>query len=242
VPPLIRILWIAAGLLAGNVWAQTTAYVLPTAPRYMEPVYLRISPGAFTGKNGYGATASMSGNKITVQFYALPEIGQYDYDVELGRFPAGTYSVEVTGALTIPEVQFTVAPSATPSSHPGNIPAVNYSDFWWDAAESGWRLAIQQGPTNELFAAWFAYDAMGKPVWYTLQPGLWTTANIFTTYSGPVYKTSGPYLGGAFDPSQVGIVQVGSGVLSFRNSNSGTFRFTIEGVTGVKTITRMPVE
>jgi hypothetical protein len=151
----------------------------------MEPVYLRISPGAFTGKNGYGATASMSGNKITVQFYALPEIGQYDYDVELGRFPAGTYSIEVTGALLIPELQFTVAPSATPSSHPGNIPAVNYSDFWWDASESGWGLAIQQGATNELFAAWFAYDAMGKPVWYTLQPGKWTTANAYIDVQRP---------------------------------------------------------
>ncbi len=119
---------------------------------------------------------------------------------------------------------------------------MNYSDFWWNPSESGWGLAIQQGATNLLFAAWFVYDAMGKPVWYTLQPGRWTTANIYTTYEGPVYKTNGPYFGGFFDPSQVGEMQVGTGVLSFRNSNSGTFRYTIEGVTGSKTITRMLIE
>ncbi|MEP6941846.1 MAG: hypothetical protein ABI981_02855 [Betaproteobacteria bacterium] len=243
-PTVLRLLFAAACLLAGNVWAQNTMSVIPAVPRYMEPVYLRISPGAFSGRNGYGATASMSGNKITVRFFAVIDIGQYDYDVELGRFPAGTYSVEVTGALTIPQVEFTVAASAIPSqlTQPGDVPAVNYSDFWWNEAESGWGLSIQQGPTNKLFAAWFVYDATGKPVWYTLEPGRWTTANIYTTYTGPVYKTSGPYFGGPFDPSQVGIVQVGTGELSFRNANSGTFRYTIEGVTGVKTITRMPVE
>jgi len=240
--PLLRLPVAIACLIVGTAWAQTKALVIPAAPRYMEPVYLRISPGALTGSNGYGATASMAGNKITVQFYALPEIGQYDYDVELGRFPAGTYSVEVTGALTIAATQFTVSAATPPTSHPGNIPAVNYSDFWWRPEESGWGLAIQQGATNLLFAAWFVYDAMGKPVWYTLQPGQWVTANIYTTYRGPVYKTSGPYFGGAFDPSQVGEVLVGTGELSFRNSNSGTFRYTIDGVSGEKAITRMLIE
>ena len=233
----------------GLFWSAVTALtvtVIPAAPRYLEPVYARLTPETFSGENIYGGQASMNGTNITVEYQALPEIGQYYYDVELGRFPAGTYTVQVQSRSGPVYAQFTVTPamrSTLPApSHPGNVPAVNYSDIWWTPSESGWGLSVSHGPTNILFAVWFVYDASGNPVWYTLQPGQWDTANIFTTYRGPIYKTSGPYFGAAFNPAQVGIVQVGTGALSFRDSNSGTFSYVVEGVTGSKNITRQAIE
>jgi len=163
------------------------------------------------------------------------------FDVELGRFPAGSYSVKVTG-LASASTQFSVSDAPGPSFYPRNIPAVNYSDIWWTPSESGWGLSIVQGPTNLLCAAWFVYDASGKPTWYTLQTGEWTYVSRGSVYTGPVYKTAGPYFGGPFDPAQVGITQVGTGTLSFRDSGSGTFGYTIDGVTGTKAIVRMPIE
>jgi hypothetical protein len=63
-----------------------------------------------------------------------------------------------------------------------------------------------------------------------------------TIYTGPIDKTNGPYFGGPFDPAQVGITQVGTGTLSFRHSDSGTFSYTVEGVAGSKAIVREQIE
>ena len=225
---------------SGALIAQATLEIIPAAPRYLEPVYVRIQSHQFYDYP-YGAKVSMAGNKITVVYYSYPELGSYPFDVELGRFPAGTYSVEVTG-LASASTQFSVADAPGTSFYPRNIPAVNYSDIWWTPSESGWGLSIVQGPTNLLFAAWFVYDASGKPTWYTLQPGEWTYVGRGSAYTGPVYKTTGPYFGGPFNPAQVGITQVGTGTLSFRDSGSGTFGYTIDGVTGTKAIVRMAIE
>jgi hypothetical protein len=226
---------------SGALMAQMTLEIIPAAPRYLEPVYVRINSHQFYG-NPYGAKVSMTGNKITVVYFSYPEITSYYYDVELGHFPAGTYSVEVMGTDGSASTQFSVADAPGASFYPRNIPAVNYSDIWWTPSESGWGLSIGQGPTNLLFAVWFVYDTSGKPTWYTLQPGEWINASFYTVYRGPIYKTTGPYFGGPFNPARVGITQVGSGELSFRDSGSGTFGYTVEGVTGTKAIVRMPIE
>jgi len=236
----------AAYCFAANVIADTVQ-ILPAAPRYMEPVYARILPDPFLQDQPYGAKVSMAGNVISILlFLPPPDIRAiYDYDVELGRLPSGTYTVQLVGD-SHPSAQFTVADAPTPPnpqfSHLPPVPAVNYSDIWWNPSESGWGLTIVQGPTNVLFAVWFVYDASGKPTWYTLEPGQATSAGQFTTFTGPIYKTNGPYFGGPFDPAQVGLTQVGTGTLSFRHSDSGTFSYTVDGVTGSKAIVRQQIE
>jgi hypothetical protein len=227
--------------------AALNVQILPAAPRYMEPVYARIFPDVFSGgQRAYGAKVSMAGNVISIELFLPPpdiDFEYPDYDIELGRLPSGTYTVQVRGS----SAQFTVADAPTPPnprfSQLPVVPAVNYSDIWWNPAESGWGLTIVQGPTNVLFAVWFVYDASGKPTWYTLETGQATSAGLVTTtFTGPIYKTNGPYFGGPFDPAQVGITRVGTGTLSFRHSDSGTFGSTIDGVTNSKAIVRQPIE
>lgn len=159
-----------------------------------------------------------------------------NFDVQLGQFPAGAYSVKVIYSATeVASAQFDVSPKSTAAG--AHRPLVNYSDLWATPQESGWGLSVHQHSSDLVFAAWYVYDQNKQPTWYTLQPGQWVT---FKTYTGPVYKTKGPYWGGPFDQSTVTIAQVGTATLTFDNFASGTFSYTIEGVTGTKQIARLP--
>ena len=76
--------------------------------------------------------------------------------------------------------------------------AVQYTDIWWNPAESGWGVNFIQAD-NLIFATFFIYGADQKPTWVTAQLTLGTN----NVWSGPVYLTGGPYYGAAWDPSQV---------------------------------------
>jgi hypothetical protein len=80
----------------------------------------------------------------------------------------------------------------------------------------------------------------GSP-WYTLQAELVETSAGVAF--GPIFKTNGPYFGGQFDPSQVGIAVAGSGQLLFSGGRyGGTFQYVVDGVVGVKSITRQIID
>ena len=216
-----------------------SAQIIPGSPRYLEPVYIRIKPRI--SHCVIGAKATMVGTTISVEYVKIVELCGYDYDVALGRFPAGTYTVNVQNEAT---VQFTVGASTLklPATYPGNEPSVDYSGMWWSPAESGWGLTIAQGATNKMFAGWFVYGPSGEPIWYTLEPGNWTSSAVLTTYTGPIFKTTGPYFGNVFNPASVVARQVGSGTLSFRYFNKGTFQYNVDGIQGTKNIERMIIE
>ena len=57
-----------------------------------------------------------------------------------------------------------------------------------------------------------------------------------------VFRTSGPHFAQLFDTRKVGFEPVGTAKLEFRDALTGVFRFDVEGVSGLKNITRMPVE
>jgi hypothetical protein len=226
-------------LLSGAAHAQSTPpiQVIPSAPRYLEPVYLRTNTGTSLAN---GARVSMVNGSLVVDFdWSLflgpPPQGGWTFDASLGSFPAGTYTVSANtsgGRLT---TQFTVSPrEAMPA------PSVDFTGMWWNPQESGWGMSIFQGPTNKLFAVWFVYDASGAPTWYTLQPGAWSSAQSF---SGPIYRTTGPYFVGPFDASQVKVEQVGNGTFTFWDSAHAHFQYTIGSQSmRDKALERQPVE
>jgi hypothetical protein len=116
--------------------------------------------------------------------------------------------------------------------------APNYQDLWWASpagAESGWGLNItHQGDT--LFVTWFTYDANGKGLWLVMSNGAKTGPG---TYAGTLYRTTGPsYAAAQWDVSKVVANPVGTAALSFANADSGTFTYTMNGVTQSKSIVR----
>ena len=126
----------------------------------------------------------------------------------------------------------TVAITRQPISG-GSLPGIDYTDLWYNAAESGWGLALaQQG--SVMFLAWYVYDAGGKPMWYVAS----NCAVSGTSCSGALYRTSGPPFGSTFDPHAVQVTQAGTVSISFSDPNNGVLSFTVNGVTATKNITR----
>ena len=114
-------------------------------------------------------------------------------------------------------------------------PTTDYSDLWWNPNESGWGLNLVQHPSRVLFGVWYTYEGDGTPTWFVMPQGTWTSS---TTYTGPIFATTGPGFTKHFNPGAVQPRQVGSGTLNFSSANTGTFSYSIDGVTGTKQLQR----
>jgi hypothetical protein len=116
-------------------------------------------------------------------------------------------------------------------------PANPWQDMWWAGlGENGWGMSVvQHGDT--LFAVVYAYDASGKPTWYVMPGGAWDAGH--TKYTGNVYAPKGaPY--SAYDAARFHAGSpVGTITLTVGGLDSVTLDYTINGVSGTKTITRM---
>lgn len=115
------------------------------------------------------------------------------------------------------------------------VPTVDYTDLWWNPAESGWGLAVTQ-QAQVMFLAFYVYDATGRAMWY-VAPDCKVVAGG-NGCSGTLYKTMGPAFGAGFDPAQVHVTTAGSVNVAFTDANNGRVNYTIEGVQGSKAITR----
>jgi hypothetical protein len=112
--------------------------------------------------------------------------------------------------------------------------STDFSDVWWTPSESGWGMPLVQ-QHNFIFATLFIYGVDGKATWVSAQ----LLAGAPVTFSGPLFVSSGPYYGGAFNPAAVNRRQAGSMQLDFSTIASGTVTYTIDGVTVTKPIQRM---
>ena len=112
-----------------------------------------------------------------------------------------------------------------------------FQGLWWNApagSESGWGLNIAH-QRDTIFATWFTYDANGTAWWLSMTAAL-AAGNL---YSGTLYETHGPPFNAVpFDSSLVIRAPVGTGALSFADANSGTFSYTVNGITQTKSIVR----
>lgn len=131
-----------------------------------------------------------------------------------------------------------VYPSLAQYLSSGAAPAVDYTDLWWNPDESGWGLKLIQHASRNIFGVWYTYELDGSRTWFVMPGGSWTSSSTFT---GTLFATSGPgYTAQPFDPNQVQSRQVGTATITFSDANNGTFSFTVDGISGVKVITRQP--
>ena len=121
--------------------------------------------------------------------------------------------------------------SATPNS-------VNYSDLWYNPAESGWGVNLaHQG--DVLFGTFFVYGAGEQAVWYSATFTLQSIgANGAITYAGDLFQTNGSAQGTAWDPALVKYRQVGTASLTFGDAAHAVLSYTADGVLVNKEITR----
>lgn len=215
--------------------------IVPASPKGQETIRLRVN----TIVGSLPQRIAMSANRITVTlieplFNDLLPLGPVD--VVLGQLPAGTYDVEAltrrtanTSTSSLGTTQFVVSDERI--GRPANAPIFNWTDLWWNASESGWGINITI-KNDQFFAAWFVYDAAGKPTWYTLQGGAWV--NIGGCYQGPIMKTSASASGGVLGLSNVNTTNVGSGIVCFYGYDTAEFQYTVEGMFNTKQIVRQP--
>ena len=167
-------------------------------------------------------------------------------DVELGALPAGDYRVELymtpqASGTPVESLAFQVRdPAQIAVFPPPPRPLTDYTGLWFNAQESGWGLSLFQGPTYAMFGLLFVYDNASRPEWYSIQGGRWTSS---TTWTGTVWRTTGPAFSGTFDPSQVMYSQMGTASLDFTQApgEEGMARFTyvINGVSRTRAVHRM---
>ena len=117
-----------------------------------------------------------------------------------------------------------------------SVPATNFTDLWWNPAESGWGLSFtQHAGTHQVFAVWYTYDPReadagggSKPLWIVMPGGTWTSP---TSITGPVYVLDGvPF---SLPGSDRTITQVGTFTISFSGSSNGTFTYSIAAPGGL---------
>ena len=238
-------------LSAGTVRAQLppsgTTVLLPANPTSADNIKLsmldRSCGGAFRYKaNPY--TVAMSQNNITVVLGETVNVGPYPLcppggareEIDLGRLPAGNYTLTVAeaanGVGNRSGVVFSNAPvTVTDARATKTAPYVrlDYSGHWWDPNDSGWGLFIWHDARDNLLAAWFTYTPDGKPIWYTFQPKWETSAATFTT---DLLQTS--RLPGATSPppNPTAYAVAGSASLDFTNfgtADEGKLTYTFAG-------------
>ena len=152
----------------------------------------------------------------------------------------GTFAYTVNGvsqSKPITREVFGPLPACVFGAQPNLALATNYQDLWWASpggSESGWGANFtHQGDT--IFITWFTYDFDGAP--------LWLSAPVYKTspgqYTGTMYRTTGPAFNAVpFDPQRVVDTEVGTATLTFTNGASGTFAYTVNGVSQARAIER----
>lgn len=126
------------------------------------------------------------------------------------------------------------------------VPAFNFTDMWWNPAESGWGISVVQkvpqgGTIDTLYAIWYVYDPRTldatnpggyAALWLPMSNGRWITS---TTYQLSIYVTKGTNFTQAWNPSDLSIPQtpIGTATFNWTDANNGTFTYSIQAQTGV---------
>jgi hypothetical protein len=151
----------------------------------------------------------------------------------------GTFAYTVNGISQTKNITREVfGPLPTCTFGAGNLAAAtNYQDLWWAApagSESGWGVNFtHEGDT--IFATWFTYDLDHTPMWLVVT----TQKTAPGTYAGTLYRTTGPAFNAVpFNPANVVATAVGTATLGFTDGTTGTFAYTVNGISQTKAVTR----
>jgi len=112
--------------------------------------------------------------------------------------------------------------------------ALSISDLYYKPGEDGWGVnVIQQNAI--LFITIFVYGSNNQATWYV---GPATALQSSGAYSGPLYQTTGPWLGTTFDPAAVGIRQVGNVSFAWDPVDPSTLTYSVDGTIVTKQVVR----
>jgi hypothetical protein len=147
----------------------------------------------------------------------------------------GTSSTEMVASGRMLPVASIGEPTTSGSCNvAANPPPSPHTGLFWNADESGWGMSITQ-QASMIFAAWYVYDAIGRPTWYVM-PSCPMSGNACTS---DIYGVVGGVpLGVPWNGAGKIVTKAGSGTLTYADNDNATFNFTLNGVVATKKITR----
>jgi len=207
-------------------------------------LWLVMSNGAMTGPNTYsGALYQTTGPAFNAVPFDPAKVTRSAVGNATFSFTDefnGTFSYTVNGVSAMKPITREVYDPRVPVCTLGGSTTANpnYQALWWASpagSESGWGLNVtHQGDT--LFITWFTYGPDGKGMWLV---GSNLTRTSDGIYSGPLYRTVGPpWNASPWNPAMVALTPIGNATLTFKDANSGTFAYTVNGISQAKAIER----
>jgi hypothetical protein len=173
----------------------------------------------------------------TQAFTAVTEVGaatmSFDADGKLSL----EYSIDgSTQSKQLERFTFDAAAPECVGTVESRASAGNYSDLWWNATEPGWGLTLShQG--DIIFVLWYTYGDEGRDQWIS---GATLVKQADGSFAGALQRPSAgtPLLQIAGPATSFPVPEVGSASLSFSDGETGSFSYTLDGVTQTKAITR----
>jgi hypothetical protein len=213
-----------------TIFAVDYAYDAADLPRWRTLIAVKRDDGMFMGDVFETHGPSFSAATFDAQSVTNNKIGTGWIAQDDSEHVRVNMAEGVARALT--RQRFGALPSCSFGQIADTTTAANYTDLWWNPAESGWGINLtHQGDT--IFAAWYTYGTDGTAL-FLVASLLKTAAG---TYTGDLYRATGPV--GAIHASAVG-----TATLDFTNGNSATFTTAAQlpgmsaAMTRVKPLTR----
>jgi hypothetical protein len=221
-----------------TIFATWFTFGLDGKPLWLVVSANRIAANVYSGKLFTGTGPAFDAMRFDPGEVVPTEVGTATFSFADSNNATFTYAVNgVTQAKQITRQHFdSPVPSCTWGVQPNLAVAANYQDIWWAAPagiESGWGINFtHEGDT--IFATWFTFGLDGKPLWLAVGAPR-TGAN---SYSGVLYRVSGPPFSAPFDPGQVVATPVGNATFTFTDGSNATFAYAVDGISQSKKITR----
>jgi len=118
--------------------------------------------------------------------------------------------------------------------------SVDFTDQWWNAAESGWGVNVTQ-QQDVLFLTLFVYGSDKSPRWYVgpaITPSVSPQPSGVTQFSGALYETTGPWFAGSWNQADRQNAPVGDITIAFNSPATGSLTYTVNGTKVTREITR----
>ena len=140
-----------------------------------------------------------------------------------------TTTLKRFAAAAVTALGFCLPASATSYS-------TDFTDLWYVGEnESGWGINfIQQAEV--IFATMFVYGQDNTPRWYVAS-NLSPASGSTTTFTGQLFRTTGPFFGGAWTANATP-TPVGSMTVAFSSPTTATLTYSVDGTTVTKNIQR----
>ncbi|HUR60430.1 MAG TPA: hypothetical protein VM029_22095 [Opitutaceae bacterium] len=122
--------------------------------------------------------------------------------------------------------------------------SVDFSDLWFDPAESGWGINLAQ-QDNVAFATMFVYGPDGRPRWYSASNMNGVRAAATTpgvAFHGQLVEAMGPAQPGLFDAARVTRRDVGTIAFEPLTDNLADLSYTVDGVIVRKKVQRLTMK